>query len=216
MKLFPRHREPGARGRRPSQAGGGRPAFTLIELLITVALLAVLFALLAPALRGLLGVTGPRGGMNTMSAALEQARLAAMESGVPCYLAWAPEATDAVSSAVIVFRDKKDGETADYIPVTRWLKLPQGVFLEPVGSFSSTSAGSHLPRLDGQTVSSVTFIKFDRFGRLFHATDPAVLRVGAKPGADGSFLGGTNQHFEFTVQPRTGRAKVVDKAMDGA
>jgi hypothetical protein len=187
----------------------------LIEVLVAVAIIAIMSALLTPAVRGLLGVTGPRGGANTLSAALEQARLSAMENGVPTYLGWAPEAADAASSSLIVFRDKKDGEAAEYVAITRWLKLPQGVFLESGAGSAGVSAGGSLPKLDTKAVSSVTAIKFDRFGRLFQATAPVVLKVGAKAKSGEQFMGGDNQHFEVTVQPLTGRAVVIDKAMEG-
>ena len=188
-------------------------AFTLVELLAVVAIIAIMSALLTPAVRGLLGVTGPRGGVNALSAALEQARLSAMESGVPSYVGWVQPSADAEASALIVFRDKKEGETAAIIPVTRWIKLPQGVFFDAQGTTVGISAGSDLPKLNGKPPGNLTAVKFDRFGRLSQAAQPVVLRVGAKTKADSSFIGGANQHFEISVQPLTGRAVVVDKAM---
>jgi prepilin-type N-terminal cleavage/methylation domain-containing protein len=190
-----------------------RAAFTLIEILVTVAIIATLSALLAPAVRGLLGVTGARGGVNILSTGLEQARLSALESGVPAYLAWPRASDDAESSAMIVFRDKKEGETASFFPVTRWLKLPQGVFFEAGPGTQSVTAANSLPKLDGVAVDSLTAVKFDRFGRLAQATAPVVLKVGSKVSPESGFMGGDNQHFELTVQPLTGRTVVVDKAL---
>jgi hypothetical protein len=184
--------------------------------LVAVAIIAIMSALLTPAVRGLLGVTGPRGGVNTVSAALEQARLSALESGVPSYLGWAPETDDTTASAMIVFRDKKDGETANYVAITRWLKLPQGVFLESGAGVSSVSPGGNLPKLDTKAVSSVTAVKFDRFGGLLPRDAPVVLKVGAKDVPTGGFKPDNEKSFfQLTIQPLTGRAVVVDKAMEG-
>ncbi len=181
---------------------------------MAVAIIAIMSALLTPAVRGLLGVTGPRGGVNTLSAALEQARLSAMENGVPSYVGWA-ETADAASSSLIVFRDKKDDEATEYVAVTRWLKLPQGVFLEPDSGSSSFQAGGSLPKLNGNAVGSIEAIRFDRFGRLYPATDAKALRVGAKDSPTGAFKPDANKSFfEVTIQPLTGRAVVVDKAME--
>jgi prepilin-type N-terminal cleavage/methylation domain-containing protein len=193
----------------------GRGGFSLVELMVAVLIMAIMMGLLAPAVQGLLGVTGPRGGMNTVSAALEQARLSAMESGVPTYLGWAPETANSPSSSVIVFRERREGEAAPFTAVTRWMRLPQGVFMESLGGAAAVPAGANLPRLDDQALSLVPAIKFDRFGRLAQATEPSVLRVGAKSRTGEAFTGGEDQYFQLDVQPLTGRVIVADRAMEG-
>jgi len=189
-------------------------AFTLIEILAAVAIIAIMSALLTPAVRGLLGVTGPRGAMNSVSAALEQARLSAMESGVRAYVGFTTDA-EAGSSALIVFRGPRKDETKALVPVSRWIRLPQGVYYDSVDLTSFSVPTGTLPKLDTKSFNSLDVIEFDRFGRLRPPTVPKIIKVGAKESSGGSFIGGADNHFELTVQPLTGRAVVVDKAMEG-
>lgn len=182
-----------------------------------MALIAVMATLLTPAVRGLMGVAGPRGGVNILSTSVEQARLSALESGEAAYVGFPFQGGDLDEdvrySSVIVFRDGRDDENADFVPVTRWQRLPQGVFIESDDLGDSADPGDALPKLNGQSVGSVAVLKFDRFGKLFDE-DPVVIRVGPKAKASEGFMGGADQHFELTVQPLTGRAVVVDKARE--
>lgn len=197
-----------------------RTAFTLVELLVTVAIIAIMSTLLTPAVRGLMGVAGPRGGVNVVSSAIEQARLSALESGQPSFVGFPFQSgeldEDLRYSSLIVFRKgrKEENEPA-YVPVTRWLRLPQGVFIE--GDLNQTeSPGSAIPQLAGKAVSTLAVVAFDRFGKLYQTEDNVVIKVGQKAEPNGQFMGGSDQHFEVTVQALTGRAMVVDKAKEGA
>jgi hypothetical protein len=185
----------------------------LIEVLAAVAIIAIMSALLTPAVRGLLGVTGPRGAMNSVSAALEQARLSAMESGVRAYVGFTTDA-EAGSAALIVFRSPRQDEKSALVPISRWVRLPQGVYYESASLSSFAVPTGTLPKLDTKSMTSLDVIEFDRFGRLRPPTAAKVVKVGAKEASDGSFIGGADNHFELTIQPLTGRAVVVDKAME--
>lgn len=187
-------------------------AFTLLELLAVVAIIGIMSALLTPAVRGLLGVSGPRGGVNILSAALEQARLSALESGVPSYAGLTVD-TNAGHSAVLVFRDPRGNETNKLVPVTRWVRMPQGVYHRSKDLDSFTVPSGTLPRLGTSNVTSISVVRFDRFGRLSQTTRPKVVELGAMTAPDGEYLGGSQNRFELTIQPLTGRAIVADKAM---
>jgi prepilin-type N-terminal cleavage/methylation domain-containing protein len=189
-----------------------RAAFTLLELLAVVAIIAIMSALLTPAVRGLLGVSGPRGGLNILSAALDQARLSALQSGVPAYAGLTVD-TNAGHSAVLVFRDPRDNETNKLVPVTRWVRMPQGVYHRSDDLDSFTVPSGTLPRLGTSNVTSISVVRFDRFGRLSQTTQPKVVELGAMTAPDGEYLGGPDNRFELTIQPLTGRAIVADKAM---
>lgn len=197
-------------------------AFTLLELLVTVALIGILSALMAPAVQGLLGVTGPRGGMNTVSAAIEQARLSAMESGRPAYVAFPLDEKDeeVAYSSLLVFRrgSEEDGDTP-LVPITRWLRLPKGVYLETdkeklldyPEDAGDPDPANLLPKLANSEINQFKVIKFDRFGKLFGGEDePIQLRLGAKMSPEGEFKGGENNAFLLAIEPLTGRTSVTD------
>jgi len=185
--------------------------------MITVALVAVMTTLLMPAVRGLMGVAGPRGGVNVLSTAFEQARLSAMESGENTYVGFPFQAgnldEEVRYSSVIVFRDTREDEEGDFVPISRWQRLPQGVFIESDDLSDTRNPGEALPQLNGQPTGSLTVLRFDRFGKLF-ADQPVVIRVGQKAKASEGFMGGADKHFELTVQPLTGRTAVVDKSRE--
>jgi len=198
--------------------------FTLIEVMVTVAIIAIMSALLTPAVRGLLGVTGPRGGTNTLASTLEQARLSGMETGMPTYVGFPFAASDPESgySSFIVFRRATEEERTttgnDFVPVSRWMRMSQGVFLESddLGETESV-APKVLPLLGAEEVTTINVLRFDRFGKLLGATEPVVIRVGQKKEPAGSFVPEPGRSFfELTVQPLTGRTTVVDKAKEGA
>jgi prepilin-type N-terminal cleavage/methylation domain-containing protein len=192
--------------------------FTLVELLVVVAIIGVLSSLLVPAMRGLVGVGGRRGGMNTLSSTIEQARLAAIENGTTVYVGFPFSAADpeAGYSSVIVFRDKRDDETnTSMIPLSRWVRMPSGVFIESDDLENVTVQGS-IPRLASSNgvvpISQVSALKFDRFGKLMPGDETAEIRVGEKSEPTGQFLQNDDNHFRLEVQPLTGRVIVEDRA----
>jgi len=197
-------------------ASSGCPgAFTLLEILVTVALIAILSTLLVPSMRGLMGVAGPRGGVNLVASAVEQARLSALESGVSAYLGFPLDLPGGENpySAVIVFRDARDDESGDFVAVSRWMRLPRGIHADASGLAGTVSAGGVLPRLGNDTVDELRVLRFDRFGKLYATGSEQVVQVGEKIEPDGEFTKGN--YFEIAVQPLTGRAIITERTATG-
>ena len=160
-----------------------RHGFTLLELMLVVALAAVLMGLVVPAIQGTLGLSGRRGGVSVTMNLVEQARLAAVENGVRTYLAFAPTTSDpgVRFNSLIVLREKKPGElmSGSHMPMTKWIRLPQGVLYDGLSNMVSVTV-TNFPRLEGaSTTGPLRALQFDRFGRLFPRTgSPPTFRVG--------------------------------------
>lgn len=158
-----------------------------------------------------------------VTTAVEQARLSAIEHGVNAYLAFPQSDPGLGSGAVIVLRrlrEDEEGEPEEIKAVTRWQRLPRGVYLEAddAGSFGDEELASDaaIPQIGSEKVAvdDLQFFQFDRFGQLRPNNEVAVLRIGEKTAADAnSFLGNANNHFELTIQPLTGRVVVEDKSI---
>jgi len=191
----------------------GRRAFTLVELLVVIAIVGILTTLLVPAVRGLVGLGGRRGGMNVLSTAIEQARLSAMENSVSTYVGFPTGASDpelGYSSVIVMRESREDEETDGAVAVTRWLRMPRGIFIDSEEASQTVPQGA-VPKLAGKDAGSLRAIRFDRFGKLA-PSEEVTLRVGEKTEPSGQFIGKGDNYFELTVQPLTGRVVVADKA----
>lgn len=195
-----------------------RNAFSILELLMVVGLIALLMGLMAPAMRGMLGVSGRRGGVSVVVNLTEQARLAAIENGVRAYVAFAPTNSDPEVrfNSLIVLREKKPNEVmaGNVVALTKWVRLPQGVFYDGLSNMVLLMA-TNFPRLEGSsTTGRLTALQFDQFGRFFPRTgaaDPS-LRVGeggvVRQGASYRVAFRGESYDQLTINRLTGRMAI--------
>jgi hypothetical protein len=144
-------------------------------MLFVIGIIAVLSALTLPALQGLLGASGVRGGSNTVLATLEQARAAAIENGTDVFVGFPPadfnDPQDPYTKfgSMIVYRGPRPDEPANTIrPLSRWMRLPRGVAMQTASmtlTKPTTSVAASIPKLAGVTVNPVV-LRYDRFGRI--------------------------------------------------
>lgn len=200
---------------------GAVDGFTLIEMLVVIAIVAILTALLAPAVQGLMGTSGRRGGLNTVTAVFEQARLAAIENGTTAYIGFPINAQNQTNafSQMIIFRDARPGDAStNPVTVTRWQRLPNGVFFEPSDNFAASVANrklptNTLPKLGSEELAQIPALAFNRFGQLQGVNNEVVVLLGEKIEPTGSWRGSPTNHFRLRIQPLTGRAIVEDASM---
>lgn len=121
-----------------------RSAFSLVELLSVMAVIAVMTSLLVPSIAGFSGTASRRGAVNTVMNTLEQSRVAALEAGSQVYVVfWRrvfPE-----PDAMMVLRETDTG-TGLYEQMTKWTKLPKGVI------FHQPSMGQSILSVNSSTV----------------------------------------------------------------
>lgn len=170
-------------------------------------------------MQGLLGTSGRRGGVNVAAAGIEQARIAAIESGTNAHIGFPISAANKTNaySHFIVFRDGLSGER-DVVALSRWQRLPTGVFFADDGpgfqavATNRTGLADLLPRLGTENLGDVRVLTFNRFGQLQTANQTVALRVGEKPEPQGAWLRSESNYYEIIVQPLTGRAVVQDRS----
>jgi prepilin-type N-terminal cleavage/methylation domain-containing protein len=168
-----------------STTAAGRAGFTLVEMLVVAALIAVLSALTLPAMRGLVGASGVRGAVGSVLGTLEQARNAAIEAGTDVYVGFPPadfEDDSLARSSMIVIRGPRpatDPDDDSYVPLSRWVKLPTGVVVDATGAGLQEPpdlSASDLPKLSNKSVDVVA-IRIDRFGRIRNGDSGDQLEV---------------------------------------
>lgn len=133
----------------------GNQAFSLIELLAVMAVIAVMTSLIAPAVSGFSSTAGRRGAVNILMNTFEQARVAALESGQNVYVGFADAdfpVPDMRYAAFTVFRDTTEEEInagkGNFVVLKKWTRLPKNVSIKRV-------ANSLVPMSGGQTFAGL-------------------------------------------------------------
>lgn len=166
-------------------------AFSLVELLVVIAIIAILSGLSIPAMKGLVGASGIRGATNSLTAAFDQARFAAIENSTTTYLAFPAASFTSTDnpalkySSLIVFRERSPSDPPtdpDFKPLSRWITLPKGAMFDlSLASLDSTiplTVQSILPQLNGQNVP-VDVIRFDKYGKVVGGSANMTITVGS-------------------------------------
>jgi type II secretory pathway pseudopilin PulG len=96
-------------------------------MLAVAAIISILLALTVPVVGAFTSTAGRKGAVNILMNTLEQARVAALESGRDVHVIfWRREFPE--KDAVMVVREPETGSSADpYELLTRWIEMPKGV-----------------------------------------------------------------------------------------
>lgn len=148
-------------------------AFSLVELLAVVAIMAIMLSLIAPAIGNFGSTAGRKGAVNILMNTMEQARVAALESGRDVHLVfWRRQFPE--RDAIMVLREPDpDSGSTTYEQLTRWIKMPKGVLLhDNQGSniLKETITGFRIAELPGNGTepdlieSNIGVLTFNGFG----------------------------------------------------
>jgi prepilin-type N-terminal cleavage/methylation domain-containing protein len=170
-----------------------RRGFSLVELLAVMAVIAVMMSLLLPSITGFGGTTARKGAVNTVMGTLEQARVAALESGRNVMVVFArPNVPE--RDALMVLREPED-PTENYEALTRWIRLPEKVLLHDPGAGGSLFAVPPPADLESRlpvpkppgTVKDLSVITFNSSGAVEFpsGSQPSNLRVVISEGVRG-------------------------------
>jgi len=181
-----------------AQLSTRRPhAFSLIELLVVMAVIAIMLSLLLPAITGFNSTAGRRGAVNTLMNTFEQSRVAALEAGRTVYVLFArPDFPE--QDAIMVVRETESG-TGPYEQLTKWIKLPKGVLLhDPTAGNNLLKAGqtgsgldtTRLPAASPVAAANLGVLVFNEAGGIaFPSADKTQRKLIVSEGVRGS--GGT-------------------------
>jgi prepilin-type N-terminal cleavage/methylation domain-containing protein len=168
-----------------------RRAFTLIEMLVVIGIIAVLLVAVIPAVNSLSKSGGRKGSVGELLGAIEQARALAVKDGRPTYLVFPTFASGNQATldrynykSFAIFQDDPANPNTPK-QITAWKTLPTGISLRA----SSAEAVTNLPRMDAivttvpsftiDTTVSPTFycIKFNADGGMDNPTTNFTLAI---------------------------------------
>lgn len=196
-------------------------AFSLLELLAVIAIMLVMMSLLLPAVSGFSSTAGRRGAVNIVMNTLEQARVAALESGQTVYVGFADSTfpvEDMRNTAFIVFRRATDEEAASgksYVVLKNWSRLPRNVAFKDLGASIMGNKGNPFSGLEKELPASrnhnqFPVVAFDPSGAV---DEPAsnlqiFLTEAVQSGTQQKELGTRTLFEKITLSRYTGRAQL--------
>lgn len=205
-------------------------AFSLVEMLAVIAIISIMLVLVAPAVGNFGSTAGRKGAVNILMNTMEQARVAALESGRDVHMVFLrrqfPE-----RDAIMVVREREPDDTeTGYEQLTRWMQMPKGVLLyagkedtkvgllslDDTGQFDKSKFIGTFPTGD------VNILTFNGFGGVAFPADKNKLMLIVSEGVRGD--GGTeaiigNRKDQFggfeiiTLRRFTGRASLEVSAI---
>lgn len=124
-------------------------AFSLVELLLVVGVIAILLGLGAPALVGIIQGQGMKRAVNEVSQLVDVARLEAMSMSTWVWLGFDQREVDGRQELVAVIVASKDG-TRSLAPgnlkaITRPIRIPDVKVLDSLTSWGATGSGTTVP-----------------------------------------------------------------------
>lgn len=147
--------------------------FTLIELLAVMAIVIVMLGLLVSSLAGFGSTAGRRGAVNTTMNMIEQARVAALESGASVQVVFWRRAFPEYD-AIMVRRERTDSDNppagtsgaTTYVNLTDWVKLPKGIILRNIQSsiIGQGTPGSIAELPQKPTTGWLSYLEYNSMG----------------------------------------------------
>lgn len=152
-------------------------AFSLVEVLMVMGIIAIMVTLVAPAIAGFSSTAGRRGAVNLVMNTIDQARVAALEQGREVQIVfWRRESPEA--DAIKVRRKTEDG--TGWEELTKWVKLPKGVLLHnpPAANVFNSKNSVELDELTGNPEKkNLGVIEFTASGTLRIPASPNNLVI---------------------------------------
>ena len=189
----------------------GSTAFSLVELLSVIAIIAVLGGLLATNLSSLLSSRASAGGATLVSNLLHSARQQALSAGLPVAVVFAGRSGPDSRQAVVLLKGTLTGGSLNWEAASPWNPLSNGVMVDPIkrddiaslykqqeGSFD----GSALAPFDGRQVADYFYLVYRPDGSIDspEISPGLVIRLQTKPDIN---------DYVVVAQENTGRVKIV-------
>lgn len=171
-----------------------RDAFTLIELMVVIGIIALMLVALIPAVSSLSKSGGRKAAIGNLAILIEQARSLALADARNTYIAFVAALPSSASQAVVadysyrayaVFEDDANGNP-HAIQTTKWQRLPTGISFrnqpEPTGPGTSLTtatnpATSTFPFALANGNITCPYLEFDSVGSVVQPNSAAPMRL---------------------------------------